>query len=111
MGFIDDLSELFNESLVATPGILDEYGAFIASGAVLNLPCRIEGESRLVRDPSGQEVVSSVQVVVAGYNDLTVERHRYTLPTRFSPNFLLRAIAIDKVSDEDEPVYEEILLP
>lgn len=111
MAFIDDLSEFFNEQVVCTPGALDGFGTFLASGATLALPCRIEGDSRLVRDPNGQEVVSSVQVLVGGYNDLTVEQHRYTLPVRFSPRTDLRAIAIDKVTDEDGPVYEEIVLP
>lgn len=111
MAFIDDLAEFFNESVTATPGVLDGFGAFVASGAELVLPCRIEGDSRLVRDPNGQEVVSSVQVIVGGYNDLTVEQYRYTLPARFSPREQLRAIAIDKVTDEEGTTYEEIQLP
>lgn len=110
MGFIDDLADLFSDTVTATPGALDEFGTFIPSGAVLNLLCRIEGEQRLVRDPSGQEVTSSVQVIVAGYNDLTVEGFRYTLPTRYNPRLELRALAIDKVSDELGELYEEVLL-
>lgn len=111
MAFIDDLADFFVDEITVVPGTLDGYGAFVASGEVLSLPCRIEGEARLVRAPDGQEVVSSVQVIVAGYNDLTVEAHRYTLPARFNPREQLRAIAIDKVDDEEGTCYEEIQLP
>jgi hypothetical protein len=109
--FAAEFIDLMSDTLIATPGVLDEYGAFVASGVVMSLPCRIEGAARLVRDPSGQEVVSSVQVIVAGYDDLTVEGHRYTLPARFNPRIDLRAIVIDKESDESGPCYEEIDLP
>lgn len=112
MSIVDDLADLFLDVCVATPGVLDEFGKFIPSGASLNLPCRIEGETRLVRDPSGQEVTSSVQVIVAGYNDLNVEGYRYTLPSRYTPRADLRAIAVDKVSsDEKADEYEELAFP
>ena len=108
---VSDLLPLFADTMLAQPGTIDEYGTFTASGATLSLPCHIEITSRLVRDPNGQEVASSISVIVAGYNDLTTHLHRYTIPTRYSPATSLRAIAIVKETDEDGPCYEEVLLP
>jgi hypothetical protein len=108
---VNDLLELMPDTLTATPGHLDGYGKFVASGAVLALPCYISGKTRLVRDLTGQEVVSSMKVTVGGVNDLTVEGHRYTLPTRFNPRVDLRAILVKKVSDEDGPHHEVVMFP
>lgn len=109
--FVADFLDLMSDTLVATPGYLDEYGGFTASGEVLSLPCHIEGSTRLVRDQSGREVTSSVQVIVGGVYDLTVDRHRYTLPARFQPRTDLLAIGVERESDEVGPVYECVLLP
>jgi hypothetical protein len=109
MGIVDDLSDLFLDTIIATPIVSDIAGGFTPSGAVLSLPCRIEGEARLVRDSTGREVTSSVQVIVAGYNDLTTHEHRYTLPARYNPRTNLTAIYVDKVSsDTEEECYEEL---
>lgn len=114
--FVLELLDLFLDEVFAVPGATDEFGTFVPSGTILALPCRIEGEQRLVRDPSGQTVTSSVLVIVAGFNDLTVEEHRYQLPARYEPNGIgyadggLRAIAVDKVSDDETTeLYEELL--
>ena len=116
--FILELLDLFLDEVFAIPGATDEFGTFIPSGPLLALPCRIEGEQRLVRDPTGQTVTSSVLVIVAGFNDLSVEGYRYQLPARYEPNGIgyadggLRAIAVDKISDDETTeCYEEILLP
>jgi hypothetical protein len=113
---VSDLADLFLDTLVVQPVTLDEFGTAVPSGTVLNLACRIEGEQRLVRDPTGQVVTSTVLVIVAGFNDLTVEGHRYQLPSRYVPNGSayedggLRAIAVDKVSSDDSAeCYEELV--
>lgn len=111
MGFLDDLDDLFSDTLTCTPGITDAFGDFTPSGAVLAPSCYINAESKLVRAETGQEVVSSVQAIVQGHNDLTVNLHRYTLPARFSPRTDLRAIGVVKVSDEDGELYEEVVFP
>lgn len=111
MSIVDDLLDLFDAEIIVHPGYLDEFGDWAASGAATNLICRFEGESRLVRDALGNEVTSTVQAIVAGYNNLTTHLHRYTLPSRFIPSGSLRAISIDKHSDEDGPLYEAINFP
>lgn len=111
MGFLDDLSDLFPDTLTAQPVTTDEFGDTTNDGSALSLSCYIEGESKLVRNQEGQEVVSSVQVIVKGDNSLSVDGHRYTLPARFDPRTDLKAIGVVKVSDENGALYEEVLLP
>lgn len=111
MGFLDDLDDLFPDSLVAQPITTDAFGDETNDGAALTLDCYINVEAKLVRDDTGQEVVSSAQVIVQGHNNLTVQSHRYTLPARFNPREDLQAIGVNKVSDEDGASYEEVLLP
>lgn len=113
--FILELLDLFLDEVIAIPGTTNEYNAFTPSGTLLALPCRIEGEQRLVRDPSGQEITTSVIVIVAGYYHLTTDLHRYLLPARYTPDGSessgagIRAIYIDKVSsDLAQEEYEEI---
>lgn len=109
--FLAELIDCFEDTLICTPGYLSGSGDWIASGEVLSLPAHIEGAAQLVRDPaSGQEVVSSMQCIVPP-NDLTVDTYRYTLPSRYSPNANLRAITVDKMGDENGPVYEEVIFP
>lgn len=111
-GIVADLIDLYDSTLIATPGIQDYDGSWIPSGQVLsNLLCRIEGEERLIRRQDGQEVTSSMQVYVAGYNNLTVKSHRYTLPARFSPEADIKAIGVNKVDDEEGTLYEVVLFP
>lgn len=109
---VPELLELMPDTIEAQPGALNEYGDFAPSGAALILPCHIEGSAKLVRDPlTGREVVSSFQAYVGGHNDLTVDRHRYTLPDRFVPNGSLTAIAVEKDDDENGPHAEVVILP
>lgn len=111
MGFLGDLDDLFPDTLVAQPVTTDAFGDETDDGAALTLDCYIEAESKLVRDETGQEVVSSVQAIVQGHNNLTVQSHRYTLPARFNPREDLTAIAVPKLSDEDGALYEEVQFP
>lgn len=104
-------ADFMPDLLIAQPGTTNAYGDFIPSGSILSIPCRIEGGNRLVRNAQGKEVVSSVQVITGAANDLTVNRHRYTLPARFMPNTSLQAINVIRESDESGPCYEEVYLP
>lgn len=109
--FASEFLDFMPDTVDIYPGVLDEFGDWAPSGAVIVAPCRIEGEQRLVRDPTGQEVTSSMQVILGEYLDLTTAYHRYSLPGRYTPGTQLRAIAIDKVQDETGPCYEEIFFP
>lgn len=110
---VDDVLDLLLDVITCTPGYVDETGTvFVPSGTVLNLPCRIRGGQRIIRRPDGQEVVSTMKVIVGGYNDLNADGYRYTLPARFSPRENLVAIRVDKISDdEDVECYERVWLP
>lgn len=113
----DDLADLFDSTVRVQPGIVDEWGKFVASGTELSLPCRIEGEQRTLRDSAGNQITSSMLVIVGGYNYLTTDLHRYYLPSRFSPNGTegdaigLKAVYVDKSDDDVGTCYEEISLP
>lgn len=110
--FLPELLELMPHILLAQPGTTDEYGAFVASGSALAIQCQIEGDSRLVRDASGREVVSSHVAYCGEFNDLSVDGHRYTLPLTFGPpRELIQAIRVDPASDEDGVLYEVVRLP
>lgn len=110
MTFFADFADMLSDTLIAQPGTLDHFGGWVASGEALTPACRIEGETRMVRDPSGTEVVSTVQVYV-GPLGLTAKDYRFTLPARFSPREELEAIGVEKVADEDGPAYEVVVLP
>lgn len=111
MDLLTELADMFPDTLVAQAGSTDAFGAFTASGAAVSHAAQVTGDVRLVRDASGQEVVSSVKVIVAGAPGLTVEGHRYTLPSRFSPGTALQAIRVDHYTDESGPCYETIRFP
>lgn len=107
-----DLADMFGDVLVAQPGSVDGLGAWTASGSALNPVCHIVAlrGGTLIRDAGGNEVVSSYKVIV-GANPtlgLTVDGHRYDLPSRFSPRTELTALKVDYVSDEDgDPGHHE----
>lgn len=136
---LDDLGDMMPDTLVAKPGSTDGFGAWTASGTELSMPCLIEGENRLVRDNAGQEVVSSLQVIVgvtaalieawialgwSGWIDagwvsgddayptiLTTTGYRYDLPGRFPQRTDLKAIAIERASDEIGAHHEVVQFP
>lgn len=111
MSIVDDLVDLFPDTLVATPVNVDMFGDIVPSGEELAIPCYIVGDTRLVRDTTGREVTSSMRVVLAGVYGVTTHLHRYTLPTRFNPRTDLQAIAIEMASDEDGAHHETVMFP
>jgi len=111
MPFQDNFADWMTDVLTVTPGAPNVFGDFIPSGAVLTIPCRATGRMRLVRGSNGREIVSSCSVEVLGQRGLSSDRHRYTLPARFTPNAMLEAIAIEKIADEVEVVAERLSFP
>jgi hypothetical protein len=108
---IPDLLDCFGDIILVQPGNVNAFGTWTASGAIMALPCYIEGETRLVRDMKGGESLSTAQAYIAGYNSLTHRGHRYTLPSHWAPKTDLEAIAISKVSDESGLHHEVVMLP
>jgi Txe/YoeB family toxin of Txe-Axe toxin-antitoxin module len=102
-----DLRDLFADTVVREPYVsTDRYGA-VTYGAAQTWRCRVSNAHRLVRAADGREVVSTVQVLIAGTPGCTV-RDRYTLPARFTPQ-QPPALAVKLVSDERGPLYEVVL--
>ena len=96
---IPDLLELFGDSITHEAfSSQDSFGAETYASGVARA-CHIEGASRLVRDPAGQERVSSVQVYLAGAFNVSV-KDRITLPAPWSPT-QPAIIAVGRDSDED----------
>lgn len=106
---VSDLLDMMADTLVAQPGALDGFGGWSPSGAALSLPCYISGRNRLTRDLTGREVTSTVQVYVGGAYGLTVDGHRYTLPSRFEPNSGLTAIGVRRLADENGAHHEVVM--
>lgn len=96
---VADLAELFSETVVveAYTGQAQHGVDTYASG--VSRACHIEGRSRVIRDLSGQERVSTVTVTLAGAFG-TSEKDRITLPSRFAvtqPPIL----AVKRMTDEN----------
>lgn len=108
---VTDLLDMFGDTAYATPGTRDGYGAFTPSGTILTLPCRIEGAVRTLRLSTGQELTSTVQLIIAGAYDLTTDQHQYTIPSRYNPRTNIDAIKVDKIQCEDGEAYESVWLP
>lgn len=111
MTFAAEFLDEMPDTLTIQPGSRNAYGDFVPSGEVIETPCRIEGQNRLVRDNTGREVVSSVRCILSEPLDLTVDNHTYYLPSRFIPSGALTAVAIRRIADEDGPCFETVDFP
>ena len=111
MSVVDDLIHLFHENIVATLGTLDHEGTWTATTTTVTVPCRFEGEVRMVRNASGQEVASTLNAIVGGAPNFNPIYYRFTIPTRFTPNENLTAIAVLHETDQTSTCYEEIFFP
>lgn len=113
MSFMDDLAELFDSTVIAQPGVVDGAGDWLASGGNATYPARYEGGPRMVRNAAGQEVVSSLLILINGVlvsHDASIMR--FTIPSTFAPHTdTIQAIRIDPVSDETGVISAEIYLP
>jgi hypothetical protein len=110
--FLAELLELMPHELSAQPGITDAKGTFTPSGAVVAIPCQIEGENKLIADQLGREVTSTRVVYTGEFIGLTIDDWRFDLPAGFpKPRAELKALAIDPASDEDGLLYEIVRFP
>ena len=111
VNIVNDLLDFFPEEIEGQPGTLDEFGTWLASGTSEVLPARYEGRVRTVPGPGGQDLVSTLSCFVAGTPAFRPDTWRYTIPSRFTPNADLIAIAVMREADEVEEIYLEILFP
>lgn len=108
---VPDLLDMMPDELIAQPVVLDEYGGFMASGQAVVVPCYIEEENRVVREPSGREVTSTAQAYCGGEFGFTVRGFKYTLPARFEPREELTAIRVRHASDENGAHHDVVMFP
>lgn len=75
-------------------------------GAASTYQCRVQGQTKMIRTPAGEEKVSTVQVYLASAAGITV-RDRITLPARFAPT-TPEIMAVAHYGDESGP-YSEVV--
>lgn len=108
MAFIDDFLDFMPDTLTVQPGVNNEFGEWTPSGASFAVPCRIEGANRLFRDAQGREVAATTQLYCGGVYGLTVEFHRYYLPSDYLPSGARVAVAVFPEHDEDGPAFDVV---
>ena len=104
-----DLQEMFAAETVLVSGWTgqDFMGEDLyAAGVEYN--CHIEGHSRLVRDATGLERVSTVQVYLDGAYNVSV-KDKVLLPERFEPRDP-PIITVERMTDENGPHHEVLVL-
>lgn len=97
---------MFGDSIDVEPYVSADGMGDPTYGPSFPMPCRIVGNSMTVKDRTGKEVTSTVQVTAAGLFNLT-DDDRFTLPAGYDPQ-QPPAIRVDKVSDENGPHHETI---
>ena len=79
-----DLAELFAETVLVSGWAGQDFMGEEIYDTGVEYRCHIEGHSRLVRDPAGQERVTAVQVYLDGAYNISV-KDKVLLPMRFEP--------------------------
>lgn len=103
-----DLHEMFAETIVVSGYAGQDFMGDETWEAGVELRCHIEGHSRLVRDATGLERVSTVQVYLDGPYGISV-KDRVLLPPRFEPRDP-PIVAVERMTDENGPHHEVIQL-
>ena len=108
-----DLQDLCNDTITAKVVTSDGFGGTTVTGSTAFTSCRVEGETRLVRDSSGAEVTSTLQAFIldtgAAAVALDTTTYRYDLPSRYTPNSELEALAVNRVVDENGGHHVEVM--
>lgn len=104
--FNDELFDMFPDIVtVNVYGPKDEYGNSTLV-STRNLPARVDGKIKTIRDAGGNEQISSVQAAFPDNYGLTVDME-YILPERFIPRNP-KPISIGHATDEDGPTHERV---
>lgn len=106
MGIVDDLSDMFPDTVTMQAVTFDRYGAPTNDGAPVDITCYVSGKQTQVRDGQGQMRTSSVHATLAGVFGATTT-HKFTLPARFVPN-QPAVITVLKSTDEDGAHHETV---
>lgn len=101
------LADLFSDSVtLEAPTGFNMYGKPIAYGAAVVVSAHCMSGNRVVRDTTGKERVSTLQVILAGTPGATIH-HRFTLPGRFKPP-APPVISVVQFQDENGAHHEQV---
>ena len=103
-----DLQEMFAETVLVSGYAGQDFLGDDSWNAGVEYNCHIEGQSRLIRDPAGQERVSSAQVYLDGAYNITV-KDLVVLPERFDPRSP-PIMSVERMTDENGPHKEVLML-
>lgn len=97
---------------VTVDGLKDGFGS-ASPGTSTTLHAYITGGLKTIRDVSGSfSMVSTRQLILEPSPILSPSNSKFTLPDSFAiPRVDVKAIAINMISDENGPVYQEVYLP
>ncbi len=104
---IPELLDLMPDTVTIRPAGVDDGMGNVTVGAPFTARCRIKGQHKLVKDDSGKETMSTVQVWLAGVFGVKRE-DEVTLPSRFSPQ-KPPIITVVEITDENGPHHERIM--
>lgn len=90
---------------IAPYSSIDQHGT-VTYGANVEYQARVEGRVRMVRDPEGNERVSTVTVYLASSPGIS-PKDRLTLPAGYTPS-QPRIIAVERMPDENGAYYEAV---
>lgn len=76
----------------------DKYGKQTFGGTVLTYTCRVQEESKLIRDPAGKEVVQTGAAYIPGVTNISTS-DKLTLPDGSVPVILAVDVARDDTED------------
>jgi len=103
---VNDLLDLFADTVIIEPWTGSDGMGASSYGAAVSYSARVKGQNKLVKDPSGKEQISTVNIVLAGTPGVTL-KDRFTLPVRFTPQ-QPPAIALDNSADENGAHHERV---
>ena len=101
------LKSLMSDEIIVEPLLSKDAFGEEDYGAAQTIQCRIRNGHRIVRDRTGQEVTSSVQVWLAGTFEFTADA-RFTLPDRFKPQQPV-AISYMQLTDENTGGHHDMV--
>lgn len=99
MSFVDEFTGMMPHTVSVAPASAVNVAGEKSWGADVDYTAMVEQKSRMVRDATGREVMSSASVYLATQADVKADA-RVTLPTGFTPR-QPKIIAVDRPSDED----------
>jgi hypothetical protein len=108
MNLLDELQDMFPHSITVEPFVSsDGRGVKTYDGTPVPRKCRIaQSNTKIIRDDTGIEEVSTVNAVFAETFDVT-SKDRFTLPSGYEPT-QPEGMAVTKAPDENGLHHERV---